>query len=309
MQTISTRDEGTLTAGRPSRGEQITTGAIVVIPTIGLVVGIAALWNHGIGLRDLILALVLYGLVGHGIAVGYHRLFSHRAFRAVRPLKIALAVAGSMAFEGGPIGWVADHRRHHAYTDRPGDPHSPVRDRPGLAGQLGGLWHAHTGWLFTHSPTDPEQYASHLIGDRDLVVIDRLFPLWCVVSLAVPFGLGWLLGGTLWAALSALLWAGLVRVCVLHHVTWSINSVCHTVGRRPFETRDRSTNVAALSIVSFGESWHNAHHAFPTSARLGIQPHQIDSSATLIRAFERLGWADQVHRADPARRARAHAGV
>ena len=292
-------------AGRPSLGEQVVTALIVVVPTVALVLSVVVLWGHGIGLRDVAIAAVLYALMGHGIAVGFHRLFAHRSFRAVRPLKIALAVAGSMAFEGDPIGWVADHRRHHAYTDRPGDPHSPhTSGHPGLGGQLRGLWHAHTGWLFTHSPTDPKRYAAYLLGDRDLVVIDRLFPLWCAVSLAVPFGLGWLLGGSVWAGLTTLLWAGLVRVCVLHHVTWSVNSVCHTMGRRPYATKDRSTNVAVLSVVSFGESWHNAHHAFPTSSRVGLRPHQPDSAASLIDLFERLGWADQVRRADPDQRDR-----
>jgi stearoyl-CoA desaturase (Delta-9 desaturase) len=284
--------------------QQVTTSLIVAIPSIALVVAIVLLWDHGIGWRDLVIAVVLYMLVGHGIAIGFHRMLAHRSFRAARALRISLAVIGSMAFEGGPIGWVADHRCHHVYTDKEGDPHSPHTSGSGFMGQLKGLGHAHAGWLFSHTPTDPERYAADLMRDPDMVVIDRLFPLWCAVSLAIPFALGWVLGGSLAAGLITLLWAGLVRVCVLHHVTWSVNSVCHVIGRRPFQTKDQSTNVAALAIVSFGESWHNGHHAFPTSSRLGVDAHQIDTSAMLISAFERFGWAEGVHRVDPDRRAR-----
>jgi stearoyl-CoA desaturase (delta-9 desaturase) len=155
------------------------------------------------------------------------------------------------------------------------------------------LWHAHVGWLFSHSPTSWRRYANDLLNDRDLVVITRLFPLWCLLSLAMPFGVGWAFGG-LGGALTALLWAGGVRIAVLHHVTWSVNSLCHTIGRRPFLTRDRSRNLAALSILSFGESWHNGHHAYPHSARHGILRHQVDSSASLIRLLERAGWVRNV---------------
>jgi stearoyl-CoA desaturase (delta-9 desaturase) len=263
----------------------------VFAPLVATAFALIGLATRSAGRRDVVLAVVLYAVAGHGVTIGFHRLLAHRSFRARRPLKICLAVAGSMAFEGPVIGWVADHRRHHAFTDRPGDPHSPHRYGSGLLAQLRGLWHAHTGWLFEHDPTSQQRYARDLLADRDLVVIDRLFPLWCVVSLAIPFGLGWILGGALAAGLSALLWAGAVRVCVLHHVTWSINSLCHMFGRRPHPTPDRSTNIAALSLVSMGESWHNNHHAFPTSASQGLGWTQPDSSAALIRWFERRGWA------------------
>ncbi len=281
-------------AGR--RSEQLLTGAIVFVPLVATLLVVVGLWGRSVGLLEVVLAVVLYAVAGHGVTIGFHRLLTHRSFKAKRPLKVLLAVAGSMAFEGPVIGWVADHRRHHAYTDRPGDPHSPHAYGGGFRAQVRGLWHAHTGWLFDHDPTPPERYARDLLADRDVVAINRLFPLWCVVSLGVPFALGWLLGGGIGAAASALLWAGAVRVCLLHHITWSINSLCHMFGRRPHDTPDRSTNLAVLAIVSMGESWHNNHHASPASARHGRGRGQLDSSAWLITRFERWGWAWNVRR-------------
>ena len=280
---------------RTSLGEQAVTAFFVATPLLVLVFGIVWYWGEGVHLRDVLLAGALFLVVGHGITVGFHRLLTHRSFVASRPLRLALICAGSMAFEGGPIGWTADHRRHHLYSDQPEDPHSPHGFGTGARAQLRGLWHAHVGWLLRHSHTSWERHAPDLLADRDVVVMNALFPLWCVLSLAIPFGLGWLLGGTIGAALTALLWAGGVRILMLHHVTWSINSVCHTFGRRPFRTTDRSTNVGALAVVSMGESWHNGHHAFPRSARHGVLPGQCDSSARLIWCFERLGWARDVH--------------
>jgi stearoyl-CoA desaturase (delta-9 desaturase) len=277
------------------RVERTVTSLIIVAPLVGLFYAVFRWWGHGIGVRDLTLAVLFYVIVGHGVTVGFHRLMTHRSFTARRPLKIGLAIVGSMAFQGGPIGWVADHRRHHAKADRPGDPHSPHGHGPGLGGQLRGLWHAHVGWLLNHAPTSWRRYAHDLLDDHDLLVVNRLFPVWCVVSLALPFGIGYLFGGVA-GGLTALLWAGAVRICVLHHITWSVNSICHMIGRRPFATPDRSTNVGALAILSFGESWHNGHHAFPHSARHGILRGQIDSSAMLISLFERLGWATDVQR-------------
>jgi stearoyl-CoA desaturase (delta-9 desaturase) len=279
----------------PASGvERLMTGLFVVVPLLALGYGVVRWWGHGIGTRDVILAATFYVVVGHGVTIGFHRLLTHRSFAAARPLKIALSILGSMAFEGGPVGWVADHRRHHALADRPGDPHSPHGHGTGVSGQIRGLWHAHVGWLLNHTPTPWRRYAGDLLKDRDLVMVNRLFPLWCVTSLALPFGVGWLFGGIA-GGLTALLWAGGVRIFLLHHVTWSINSICHTVGRRPFATNDKSTNVGVLAVVSFGESWHNGHHAFPRSARHGMLRHQCDSSARLIGIFERLGWAQGVH--------------
>ncbi len=201
----------------PNLSGRVITAVIVGVPFLALAVGVYRFWGRGIGMRDVILAVSLYFLTGHGMSIGFHRLLAHKSFSPNRPLKIGVVALGSMAFEGGPISWVANHRRHHVFADTVDDPHSPQHHGPGSSGQLKGLWHAHVGWLFTARSTSRERHAADLMADRDIVVIDALFPFWCVVSLALPFGLGWLLGGTLAAAMSALLWAGLVRICVLHH--------------------------------------------------------------------------------------------
>ena len=203
--------------GPPGAVARTVTAFIVGLPFVALVLAVIRFRGHGIELRDVVLAVVLYLLIGHGVTIGYHRLLAHKAFTACRPLKVALATLGSMAFEGGPIGWVASHRRHHVFADTPDDPHSPQHLGGGLGGELKGLWHAHVGWLFTARGVPTSRHAADLLADRDIVVIDKLFPVLSVASLAVPFGLGWLLGGTLGAAFSALLWAGLVRIFLLHH--------------------------------------------------------------------------------------------
>jgi stearoyl-CoA desaturase (delta-9 desaturase) len=243
---------------------------------------------------DLALFVAFYVVVAHGVTVGFHRLFSHRSFVARRPLKIVLAVLGSMSFQGSLIGWVADHRRHHRYADRPGDPHSPA------PGDWKGLAHAHLGWVFTNPPTPRREFAADLLADPDLVLVDRLFVPCCALTLALPFALGWALTGTVAGGVGALLWAGVLRIGLSHHATWAINSVCHRFGSRPFRTPDVSTNFAPLALLSGGESWHNAHHAFPTLARHGVDPGQLDSSARLIRWFEQLGWATHVRWPKPA---------
>ena len=274
---------------------QAVTVAFVVGPVVALAVAVSRLWGHGLSGRDVVLAVGLYYLVGHGVTIGFHRLFAHRSFVARRGLKIGLAVLGSMAFEGGVIPWVDNHRLHHSFSDRDGDPHSPLAFGVSGHARLRGLWHAHVGWLFSFRAPPGARVAADLRADGDLVVISALFPLWCGLSLAVPFGLGWVWGGGVGAGLTALLWAGGVRILVLHHATWSINSLCHMFGRRRFATPDHSTDVAVLAPFSFGESWHNAHHAFPRGARHGIGPGQLDTSATLIHLFERAGWATDVH--------------
>ncbi len=244
--------------------------------------------------RNLVLLAVFYFVVAHGVTIGFHRLFTHRSFVARRPLKIVLAVLGSMSFQGSLIGWVADHRRHHRYADRPGDPHSPVsRDNAPNAGWRG-LVHAHAGWVFSNASTPRAEFAPDLLGDPDLVLIDHLFVPCCIATLALPFGVGYALTGTLAGALGGLLWAGVLRVGLGHHLTWAINSVCHRFGTRPFRTRDESTNFAPLALLTGGEAWHNAHHAFPTLARHGVDPGQLDTSARLIRWFEQLGWVTHV---------------
>ena len=277
-----------LTAGR------VVTALLVCGPAVGLALYLLFRRGPVISIGDVVLAVILYLFTGFGVSAGFHRLFAHHSFKANRVLKVILAVAGSMAIEGSVISWVAIHRRHHMFSDQPGDPHSPYRYGSGFGGTLWGFLWAHVGWLVADDPTDPKRFAPELLGDRDLVVIDRLFPILAVSSLALPFAIGWILYGTLAGALGAFVWAGLVRMAVLHHVTWSINSVCHLWGRRPFVTNDLSTNVAALAVVSFGESWHNFHHCSPASARHGALPHQVDPAARLIRLFEKAGWASKV---------------
>jgi stearoyl-CoA desaturase (Delta-9 desaturase) len=281
----------------------VVTTLIVVGPFAGLAAAVTLLWGHGVGLADVGIGAVLYLLTGFGATVGFHRCLTHGSFTARPALRVALAVAGSMAFEGDVIGWVATHRRHHAFTDRPGDPHSPYRYGTGPAGQLRGVLHAHMGWLFGNDPTSQQKYAPDLLADPAMRRVARAFPVLCVASLALPFAAGWAIGGSWQAAVAALLWAGLVRVLLLQHVTWSVNSLCHLLGNRPFTTRrhDRATNLWPLAVVSLGESWHNMHHSDPACARHGVDRGQLDLSAELIRGFELLGWASSVHWPCPAR--------
>ena len=269
---------------------------ILVGPLIGVIVAAISLLGRFPTILDVVLAVLFYAISGHGVTAGYHRLFAHRSFQARRGVKIALALAGSLAFEGAVISWVANHRRHHAYTDRPGDPHSPY-----LAGnlpwsRLRGAIHSHVGWLFQGQPTDVQRWAPDLVADSDLVVIDRLFPLLCVVSLGVPTLIGWAVTGTATGALGALIWAGFVRVFVLQHATFAINSACHMWGSRPFRTRasDRATNFAPLAVLAMGENWHNLHHSLPRSARHGVERGQLDSTARLIRLLEMGGLVSEV---------------
>jgi stearoyl-CoA desaturase (delta-9 desaturase) len=282
------------TAGR------FVTALLVCGPVVGLAIFLPLGWGRVVSLGDVVLAVGLYLFTGFGIAVGFHRLFAHHSFRANRLLKVALAVAGSAALQGSIIGWVATHRRHHMFSDQPGDPHSPDRYGDGLANTLRGFAWAHIGWLFASNSTDTQRFAPDLLRDRDLRNVDRLFPAIAIGSLAIPFVIGWAISGTLPRALSALLWAGLVRMTLLHHMTWSINSVCHLWGEKPFVTTDDSTNVAALSVVAFGENWHNFHHSSPASARHGVLVHQFDPAARLIRLFEQAGWATKVRWPMPA---------
>jgi stearoyl-CoA desaturase (Delta-9 desaturase) len=281
--------------------QRFFTGLLVVGPVVALALCVPLMWGRLLHPRDVVLGVVLYAITGHGITVGYHRLFTHRSFTANRPLKIGLGVAGAMAVEGSLIGWVANHRRHHMFSDRPGDPHSPHRYGAGALGQLRGLAYAHVGWLFAADGTSATRFAPDLQRDRDIVTISRLFPAFAVASFVVPFAAGWLLSRSLLGAFTALIWAGVVRVAVLHHATWSVNSICHTFGRQPSTVRDRSTNFAPLALVSMGESWHNFHHANPSSARHGAGRGELDSSAALIRVFEMAGWATKVHWPSAAR--------
>jgi stearoyl-CoA desaturase (delta-9 desaturase) len=200
-----------------------------------------------------------------------------------------------MGIEGSVTSWVSQHRRHHAFTDRPGDPHSPVPDEPGVYNQVRALIHAHVGWLFVQNEVNSERWSKDLREDADIAFVTNTVVLWTVLSFAIPTAIGWIVTGTVWGALLAGLWGGVVRVAVLHHVTWGTNSLCHTFGTQPFMSKDRSTNFAPLALLSFGDAWHNAHHAFPRAARHGIDKGQIDISAEVISMFERLGWATKVH--------------
>jgi stearoyl-CoA desaturase (Delta-9 desaturase) len=294
---------------RPSRRavvvDRVVTSLFVIGPVVILAVVLPLLWDQAVSLRDLVIAAVFYLVAGFGISVGFHRLFTHRSFTANRPLKLVLAAAGSMALEGSVTSWVANHRRHHMFSDQPGDPHSPHRYGSGTLAKLRGLGYAHIGWLFSPDISPKERFAPDLVRDRDIVLATRLFPVFAVLSLAIPFGIGWAITGTFAGALTALIWAGLVRMFVFHHVTWSVNSLCHMFGTKPFKTKDRSTNFAPLAFVSLGESWHSYHHANPSSARHGVLSRQVDLSAGLIRMLERLGWATRVRWPEPARIAAA----
>ena len=278
--------------------DRFLTGTITVLPIVSLGVVGWQLWEQALHTSDLIVFAIVYPLTGLGITVGFHRHLTHRAFKAKRPVRAALAILGSAAVEGPVISWVADHRKHHAFADEPGDPHSPHVDHGGgLRGTLKGLAHAHLGWLFVHDQRALKtRYAPDLLKDPMIRFVDRTFVVWVLAGLAVPFGLGWAIGGSFHAALTGLLWGGLVRMFLLHHVTYSINSLCHFFGRRDYETDDHSRNLAWLAPLSFGESWHNNHHAFPTSARHGLRRWQIDVSAGVIWVLEKTGMAWDVVR-------------
>jgi stearoyl-CoA desaturase (delta-9 desaturase) len=288
---------------RKSSLEIVTLYVIVAVPILALAAVVPAVWGWGMSWLDVGLAVGFYYLTLLGVTVGYHRHFTHGSFKATRPLRLALAAAGSMAIQGPVIQWVADHRRHHAFSDRAGDPHSPWRYGTDLRSLLKGMFHAHLGWLFDRRKTNQERYAPDLLKDGALVTTSKLFVVWAFLSLAAPALIGGLVTGSWAGAWSAFFWAGLVRVALLHHVTWSINSVCHVVGNRPFVSpgRDRATNFWPLAILSGGESWHNLHHADPTCARHGVLRGQVDISARVIWAFEKLGWARDVKWPDPVR--------
>ena len=283
---------------------------LTVGPLLGVGGAIAALWGRGIGALEFVLFVLFYAFTTIGVTVGYHRLFTHRSFQAPGVVRAVLAVAGSMAVQGNVIDWVATHRRHHAYADAYGDPHSPhLVESSGVRGTLRGLWHAHIGWFLTPERTSADRWAPDLQADPVLRRVDRAFPALVVVSFALPPLLALALTGSLWLALSTFLWASVVRIFLLHHVTWSINSICHFFGERPFVTRDEATNNWPLSLLSFGESWHNNHHAFPTSARHGLLRGQFDISYRVIRSLEWVRLARNVRVPSPDVIAKKWAGV
>jgi len=274
---------------------------VIVVPLALLGVGMWLAWGGTLHWPDLVVLLVSYILTGVGVTVGYHRLFTHRSFKTSRPLRALFAVLGSAAVEGSVIEWVSTHRKHHAFTDLPGDPHSPhVNHGVGWPGAIRGLVYAHVGWMFRGvDRANPARYAKDLLADPLIRLVDRAFSLWVLLGLAFPFGLGLALTGSITGGLTGLLWGGGVRILFLHHATFSINSLCHFFGRRRFNTRDESRNLAWLALPTFGEAWHNNHHAFPTSAHHGLTRCQLDPGGWLINVLERLGLAWDVIRIAP----------
>jgi stearoyl-CoA desaturase (delta-9 desaturase) len=286
---------------RQSTAAAITMWVFVILPFIALIAAVPLAWGSGMTIVDLTTAIVVYLVAGFGVTAGFHRYLTHGSFKTRRWLRVTLAVAGSLAVQGSPTQWVANHRRHHAFSDRIGDPHSPWRYGTTVLALLKGLGYAHVGWMLRRELSNRSRFAPDLVADRDMRVVGRLFGPLVVVSLAGPAVVGGLVTGTWSGALTAFFWAGLVRMAMLHHVTWAVNSVCHVFGKRPFASKDKATNFWPLAIMSFGESWHNSHHADPTGARHGVLRGQIDPSARLIWFFEKLGWAYDVRWPNPER--------
>jgi stearoyl-CoA desaturase (Delta-9 desaturase) len=280
--------------------ERYSNLAGVVVPFLGVLVAIVLLWNKAVDWQDLAIFALLFFLTGAGVTVGFHRLLTHRAFQTYPWVERTFAILGSLSVEGSVIDWVADHRKHHAFTDVEGDPHSP---HIGHGHGLRGLWHAHAGWLMeTQGQADWKKYAPDLYEDPAMRMIGRRFPVWVGVSLLLPTLLGWVLSGFTWqGALEGYIWGGLVRIFFVHHITWSINSICHVFGSRRFDIEDHSTNVWWLAPFSFGESWHHNHHAFPRSAFHGLRWWELDIAGMLILGLQKVGLAWNVVRISPER--------
>ena len=285
--------------------DRAVTALITAVPPLLLLIVAWQAWSRELHWRDIVIFLIMYIPIGLGVTVGFHRMLTHRSFKTSAGMRGLFAILGTMSVEGPVISWVADHRKHHAYSDRLGDPHSPHVDHGvGLRGALRGLAHAHVGWLFNHSQRGArDRFAPDLEADRMIRFVDQTFVLWSLVGLAIPFGLGVLIGGTVDAGLEGMLWGGVARIFVLHHVTYSINSLCHFFGRRRFATSDHSRNLLWLAPLSFGEAWHNNHHAFPTSAIHGLGGREIDFSGLLISAMEHAGLVWDVQRISHERQA------
>ncbi|WP_100444128.1 acyl-CoA desaturase [Glycomyces xiaoerkulensis] len=287
-------------------GRQSLVYLFLLVPMAALAAAVPFAWTTGLlSWTDIGLTVAFYVLTLHGVTVGYHRLFTHGSFRPNRPLKITMAILGSMSVQGPLIGWVADHRRHHAFSDKEGDPHSPWLYGTSVLALTKGFWHSHVGWMFQRANiSNEERFTPDLLKDPDLVKINKLFWLWTILTFLLPALIGGLITMSLTGALTALFWAGLVRVSALHHATWSTNSICHMIGERPFKSRDKAANFWPLAILSGGESWHNSHHADQSCARHGVKRGQIDTSARIIRGFEKAGWATHVKWPTPERLAK-----
>ena len=273
---------------------RVATLLVVVVPFLGLIAAIALWWGRGLGWTELSLLLGMYVATGLGITVGYHRLFVHRSFETIWPVRFALAVLGSMSVQGPVLRWAGNHRMHHQHSDEPCDPHSPHRFGSGFRSVMAGLWHAHVGWMFAPEPEELPGYVRDLQADRMVRTVSQLFGVWVLLGLLLPTLIGWLVTGTGMGALLGFIWGGLVRVFLVHHVTFSINSVCHLWGARPFQSRDHSRNNFIFGVLAFGEGWHNSHHAFPTSARHGLRWWELDVSYLIIRGLAMFGLAWKV---------------
>ena len=283
--------------------DRFASAVVTLVPPLLLVAGVAFGWGGLLHWNDLVVFTFTYLLFGFGITVGFHRLLTHGSFKTHRWLRLTAAVLGSAAVEGPVIEWVATHRKHHRFSDEEGDPHSPhVGHGHGFSGALRGLFYAHIGWVFRDAEVaDEDRYAKDLRADPLMRFVDATFFAWVLLGLVFPFALGWALTGAVAGGLTGLLWGGAVRIFVLHHVTFSVNSLCHFFGRQPYETGDHSRNLAWLALPTMGESWHNNHHAFPTSARHGLRRWELDGSGAVIWALEKLGLAWDVVRISPAR--------
>jgi stearoyl-CoA desaturase (delta-9 desaturase) len=281
-------------SGRRSAFQHAMIYVFVAGPMVALVAAVPLAWGWGVGWHDLALMSAFYVIGVLGITVGFHRHFTHKSFKAKTWLRVAMAITGSLAVQGNVLNWVADHRRHHAFSDKEGDPHSPWVFGTSPLAVAKGFFHAHMGWFFERDETNHKRFVPDLLSDTAIRRVSKTFGLWVAVSLLLPAAIGGLVTWSWAGVLTGFFWGGLVRLAISNHVTWSINSICHMIGAQPFRSRDRSRNFWPLAILSMGESWHNLHHADPTCARHGVLPGQIDISARVIWMFEKLGWAHQV---------------
>ncbi|MFC0861914.1 acyl-CoA desaturase [Sphaerimonospora cavernae] len=286
---------------KKTKAELIIFGVVVGAPILAVIAAVPFAWGWGLGWTDVAIALTFYVVSGLGVTVGFHRYFTHSSFKATRPMKLVLGIAGSLSLEMSVLDWVATHRKHHKFSDKDGDPHSPWRFGPGFKSLCKGLLYAHMGWLFETERTNRAKYAPDLMKDPDVMKLHKWFPKLAITSLVLPALLGGLLTWSWQGMVTAFFWGTVIRIGLLHHVTWSINSICHVFGEETFEVRDKSRNVWWLAIPSFGESWHNLHHSDPTCARHGVLKGQIDLSAGLIRWFEKAGWVHDVRWPNPER--------
>ncbi len=283
---------------------RVINAVAVILPLAGLLAACVMLWGVAFSWMYLALMAAMFLATGLGITVGYHRLFTHRSFETPGWVRYTFGVLGSMAVQGPVLHWVAEHRRHHQHSDHDGDPHSPHGHGQTWRDTIRGAWHSHVGWMFRRSSRELPRYIKDLRADPIACAVSRQFPVWVLVGLAVPAAIGGLMTMSWTGVLLGFLWGGLARVFLVHHVTWSVNSVCHLWGARPFVSHDHSRNNAIVGVLALGEGWHNNHHAFPTSARHGLAWWQLDLSYLLIRSLSAVGLAWGVRTPDAGRIAR-----